>query len=221
MPSRASRTPVLRRLYHRYLDDSQTATFIRNVAKHYTVSSLERLTASRDRETKRAAILSLGFLSDFRSNEILARSLRDDDRGVRLLAENGIRALWCRDGSEAQQMWLRSIVRLNNAGQWHEAVEQASWLLDEAPRFAEVWNQRAIARFGLGEFAGSIEDGRRTLECNRYHFAAAVGLAQSYLHLDQGEAALECLQHALSVNPDLEQVRVQTRKLERLLKRKN
>ena len=42
--------------------------------------------------------MALGFVGDFSQNAALGRALHDRDRGVRLLADNGIRQLWRRDG---------------------------------------------------------------------------------------------------------------------------
>ena len=49
---------------------------------------------------------------------VLDRALTDRDRGVRTLAENGIRALWCRAGNDAQRQQLAIVIRTNAAGQY-------------------------------------------------------------------------------------------------------
>jgi tetratricopeptide (TPR) repeat protein len=164
--------------------------------------------------------MALGFLADFTSNTVLGRRLRDSDRGVRMLAENGLREIWCRDGSDSQQLWMRKLIRLNISKQSPVAIEQASLLIDEAPWFAEAWNQRAIAYYRVGRYAESVDDCSQTLELNPYHFAAAVGMANCYLQLNDGYAALECFRRALKLNPNLERVRTQAARLQKVLKRK-
>src|SRR5690606_37653483 len=121
----------------------------------YTLATLERLAEMGTRMSRRAAVLALGFLADYESNAVLGRALCDEDRGVRLLAENGIRELWRRAGNEDQQQEIGIIIRLNASRQYLEAVIRSDHLIDEAPWIAEGWNQRAVAYFHLGRFEES------------------------------------------------------------------
>ncbi|MEX2016822.1 MAG: tetratricopeptide repeat protein, partial [Candidatus Hydrogenedentales bacterium] len=147
-------------------------------------------------------------------------ALHDDDRGVRIIAENGIRELWQRDGSEAQRQQLRVVAHRNASRRYVDAAELASALVEEAPWFAEAWNQRAIALFHLDHYAASAGDCHQALELNPYHFGAAVGMAHCYLELNDAFAALENLRRALRLNPGLEGVRAQVDFLERSLEEK-
>jgi len=215
------RTPVVQRLYRRYLQDATAASFIRDVSRHYTIATLEQLAERGSRQTRRAATLALGLVADFRSNTVLGGRLRDADRGVRLLAETGLREIWDRDGNEDQQLWLRRIRRFNSAREHARALEEATCLLADAPWFAEVWNQRAVAHARLGAFQESIGDGRKVLERNPCHFAAATDMGHCYLQIDNGSVALECFRLALSLHPGLERVRIQIARLNRKLKRRS
>lgn len=210
-----SAEPVLVSLYRQYLDDEHAASFISAVAERYTLATLERLAEYGPRVTRRAAMLALGFIAPFESNAVLGRGLHDEDRGVRLLAENGIRDLWCRIGTAEQRGLLKSIMREINSEQLVDAVRHSNELIQEAPFFAEAWNQRAIAYFQMGYYEVSARDCQQALELNPYHFPAAIGLANCYLELDEGLSALASFRHALRINPDLESVRVQVEYLER------
>lgn len=207
MSKKRKREPELLRAFRCYLTDEDSARFISDVSQRYTVSTLERLAESGDRTARRAATMALGFLADYESNHVLGRRMNDDDRSVRLLAENGIRELWCRDGNATQQIQLQNIIRLNRACQYEQAAIEATSLIQEAPWFAEAWNQRGIALYSMGRYREATEDCHQTLELNPYHYAAAVGMAHCYLELDNAKAALECFQRALRLNPDLEDVR--------------
>jgi tetratricopeptide (TPR) repeat protein len=215
-----SRPPKLYRYYQQYLNEEDTAAFIKSVSQEYTVGTLSRLAAHDTRVTRRAAVLALTFLADYGENAVLGRALHDEDRGVRLLAENGIGELWQRDGSEAQRQTLRIVIRRNTARHYAQAVEIADALIEEAPWFAEAWNQRAIGYFHLNRFAESAGDCHQTLELNAYHYAAAVGMAHCYLELNDAYAALENFRRALRLNPGLEGVRAQVDYLERALEEK-
>lgn len=211
------RRPLLERLYQRYLDTEQTAVFVNAVARHYLLSTLERIAKGGNHVSRRAAIMAVGFLGDFSQNSLLGQALRDRDRGVRLLADSGIRQLWRRSGTPSQQEWLARICRLNQNEQYAEAMEEASQLIEECPVVAETWNQRAIGRFATRRFDEAASDCQQALERNPYHFGAAVGLAHCYLHLNEPFAALENFRRALSLNPDLADVRGQIELLERTL----
>jgi tetratricopeptide (TPR) repeat protein len=211
---------VLQRLYHRYLEDENSAAFIAAVSQRYLTSTLTRLASGGDHVSRRAAVLALGFVGDYSHNAVLGRALVDRDRGVRMLADNGIRALWRRDGNAQHRQQLARACRLNHGGQYEQAVGEAQRLIDEAPWFAEAWNQRGIGLFAMQRFEEAANDCHQTLELNAYHFGAAVGLAHSYLELDEPQAALENFRRALRLNPDLEDVRAQTDCLQRALEGK-
>lgn len=211
------RQPSLESLYQRYLTDHDSARFIKGVAASYLTGTLERLAEYGQRHTRRAATMALGFLGDYSSNSVMGRRLRDADRGVRILAENGIRELWYRDGSEGQRQALLVILRLNNARQWLPAERQATDLLEAAPRFAEAWHQRAVAGLQRRRFADAVEDCRQTLELNPDHFGAAVGMGQCYLEMNKPLAALDCFRRALRLCPGLEEVRAHVSYIERAL----
>jgi tetratricopeptide (TPR) repeat protein len=203
--------------YLRFLDSEDSAGFIRTIAQRYTLPSLERLAEMGRTNSRRGAILALSFLGDYRQNATLGRAMHDDDRGVRMLADNGVRELWRRDGNISQRRALANISRLNMAERFTDVVRLATRLIDEAPWFAEIWNQRAIALFNLRNFEASANDCHQTLELNPYHFPAAVGMGHCYLEMEDGLAALECFRRALKLNPDLEEVRAQVDYLQRSL----
>jgi tetratricopeptide (TPR) repeat protein len=212
--------PFLVLLYQQYLDDQDSADFITKVSRTYTQGTLERLSESSFPQVRRAAVLALGFLGDYETNAALGRALLDEDRTVRLLAENGIRNVWTRAGNDEQRQRLAVITRLNAAQHYQDAIDRAAQLIDAAPWFAEAWNQRAVARFAQGLYADSIRDCHQALEINPYHFAAAAGMGHAYLRLDNPVSALECFRRALRLNPNLEGVRSQIAQLTRLIEGK-
>ncbi len=206
-------TPRLTSIYLDYLQNLDTARFVEEVGRDYQQASLIRLTDADRVETRRAAALALGFLGNYSANSALGRLLLDHDRSVCLLAENSIKNIWPRDGSEDQRHILREIMRLIARQQYAEAVRMANILLEECPLFAEARNQRAIALFAIEEFQDAIEDNMIVLDLNPYHFGAAIGMAHAYLQLKEKELAVQSFRHALRINPSLESVR---RHLERI-----
>ncbi len=217
MSSNRRRTPFLSALYQQYLDNQDSAGLIRKISQCYTHGTLQRLAENQNREVRRAAVLALGFVGDYTSNHVVGRALLDDDRTVRMLAENAIRSIWTRAGNEEERQELGIVIRLNAAAQYQEAIYKATELVETAPWFAEAWNQRAVARFNLGQFTESIRDCHQALEINPYHFVAATSMGQSYLELKNHVSALESFRRALRLNPDLEGIRLQVVRLARMV----
>lgn len=215
------RTPLVHDLYQAYLNDQDTTAFVQTVSERYSVGSLERLARHGRREVRRAAVLALGFLADYRSNPTLGRCLTDEDRIVRTIAENGIRSIWRRPEHTAARKRLAKVIRLNTTTRYKEAIAAATELIDLAPQCSEAWNQRAIAYYNLSRFTESVNDCHQTLELNPYHFDAATGMGQCYLQLNDCIAALECFRRALRLNPGLEGVRAGAEYLERTLRKKS
>jgi tetratricopeptide (TPR) repeat protein len=209
--------PALVRLYHEYLESEDTAAFVQAVGERYLLSTLERLAIGGNHVVRRAAIMAVGFLGDDSHSPILGQAMNDRDRGVRLLADSGIRQLWRRHGSQQQQDRLARICRLNQNEHYAEAIDEATDLINDAPTFAEAWNQRAVGHFAQRQFEDAANDCHQTLELNSHHFGAAVGLAHCYLHLDEPFTALENFRRALALNPGLEDIRGQIVLLSRTL----
>ncbi len=216
----SSQDAVLLEFYQTYLVKQDSAAFIKNFSGQYTTGTLERLVVEGPRLTRRAAVLAMGFVAGYESNSVLGRALRDKDRGVRTLAENSIRNVWCRAGNQHQRQQLGVAIRLNQSRQFDEAVVRATELIASAPWFAEAWNQRAIANYKRTRHAESVRDCHQVLEINPYHFGAAACMGQCHLQLRNHAAALESFRRALRLYPDLEGVRANVAYLERSLKRK-
>ncbi|MEE2706343.1 MAG: tetratricopeptide repeat protein [Planctomycetota bacterium] len=220
MPRQPSSSPVLMTLYEEFLKHQDEASYGRAVAARYEASTLQRLAQVGDRYRRRAAVLGLGLLGEYDSNHVLGCALSDKDRGVRQLAEEAIESVWLRAGNDAHRDDLRIVMQRIAQRKFREAAECATELIERAPWFAEVWNQRSITYYQLDRYSDSIRDGRQALEINPYHFGAAVGMAKSYLKLNDHVSALECFRRALRLNPNLEQARAQIAFLEKSLKDK-
>ncbi len=217
MIDQPAQRPVLDDFYREFLNNERSADFVYAVSQHYTLASLRRLASSGQRMTRRAAVLAIGFLGDVQDNQLLGRAMSDRDRGVRLLADHGIRQVWFRVGNSGMDSGLRRLVRLNQQGQYASAIELASELIDTDPEVAECWNQRAAALYEVEDFAHSLCDYRRTLELNPYHFLAALGAGNCHLELGEVYEALEHFRQAVEINPDLEMVRTQIDHLQRIV----
>ncbi|MGN6134392.1 MAG: HEAT repeat domain-containing protein [Aureliella sp.] len=211
---RATHTSVLVRSYQRYLQDGETARFIQAVASRYSLATLLRVLQEGDTYRRRAAALALGFIGDVSCNEALGPLLCDRDRKVRLVVDDALRAIWSRDGAPDQRHLLERVMRLNECGDHEQAVKLATELIDCNSQFAEAYHQRSLALFHVDCIAEAIEDCRRVLQLNHFHYAAMIGLGHCHLELGDLLESLTWFRAALETYPDLEPVRMQVRRLE-------
>lgn len=200
-------SPLLVHYFEAYLRDQEIEDFRLNVTARYTEGSLARLARSPSPKARRAAVLALGLVGSYEINAVVARSLRDPDPTVRNLANSALWAIWFRADSPENNATLEEVHDLNNRRKFAEAQDLATRLIDRAPKFAEAYNQRAIASFFRGRFAESEADCRRALELNPYHIGALAGLGQCYLRLERRDEALATFRRALKLQPFSEGLR--------------
>jgi len=166
----------------------------------YTEGTLQRLLTHPDPETRRAAVLALGLVGTMDSNGPLARVLHDDDQPAARMAADALWQVWFRGGTEEQNSELQRVLHLPD---FLEILAGLDDLARENPRFAEVYNQRAILHFRRGDFPRSVADCERALELNPYHFGAQAGMGQCFMKLRKPRAALRAFRQALQTNPTL------------------
>lgn len=212
--------PLLAYQYERYLVDQDISAYISSVGKSYTVGSLQRVVTAGDRSARRGAVLALSRMADYRANSTLGRMLSDSDRGVRTLAESGIRRLWMRIGTPSQQRHLVAIREHLEEREHDRAAQLSTALVEDAPWIAQGWYFRGKAFFQMEQFEAAIQDCHQALEINAYHFLAASVMGQAYQRQENAVAALEAYRRALRLNPSMEEVRAQVIHLQRSLKDK-
>lgn len=108
---------------------------------------------------------------------------------------------WSASGSPTIDLLLERGRDAMNDGDMKAAVEHFTALIDHAPEFAEGWNARATAFFGLEEYGLSISDIRQTLVLNPRHFGAMQGLGRILEELEDPENALKAYQAAAALHP--------------------
>ena len=204
--------------YERYLVDQDVDLYLRTTSSRYTIGGLERVATCTDRTARRGALLALGHLADYRSNAALGRALVDSDRGVRSLAENGIRRLWQRVGTPTQQRHLHAIAQHLEGQRFDRAAQLTTALVEDAPWIAQAWYYRGKSFFQLNQHEAAARDCHQALEINAYHFLAASMMGQAYQLLGDPVSALDSFRRALRLNPNMEEVRAQVIHLQRSLK---
>ena len=182
--------------YEAFLRDRDLDQFRDRVLARYTEGTLARvLISSASVPARRAAVLALGVFGSFEQcNSALGRAMCDGDPVVRTMAESALWAIWFRADSPENNQTLDEVRLLIGHERLDAAVALATKLIARAPRFAEAYNQRAIALFFQGRFSESAEDCKRVLQLNPYHTGAVSGLAKCQLQLNQPHEALKIAQ---------------------------
>jgi len=179
--------------------------------------ALVAIADTRDVETRRLGVLALGERGLMTDMPQLSQALRDVDPLVRAFAENTMWRVWSRSGDDAVDQLFAVGVEQMDARLGEAAVETFTEVIRRRPEFAEGWNKRATVYYLVGEYEKSLADCDEVMKRNPYHFGALSGYGMIYLQLDRPAKALDYLQQALRVNPNLESVQQTVEMLKSML----
>jgi len=193
--------------YESFLKDQDLDAFRQNVTTRYNEGTLTRLIEASDPQARRAAVLALGLTGTFAVNAAVARALRDPDPTVRRTADMALWAIWFRADTPENNATLEEVRELIGRRRLEEAIVLSTRLIERSPKFAEAYNQRAIAEFFLGRFKESAEDCKKVVERNPYHIGALSGLANCQIRLEKRDSALETLRKAAKIQPYSDDIR--------------
>jgi tetratricopeptide (TPR) repeat protein len=199
-----------------FLDDRDLEAFRDRVAARYNEGTLGRiLEGSSSVAARRAAVFSLGLLGTYQnSNGVLGRALKDPDPAVRGMTETALWEIWFRAESAEHNQALEKVRQAISRQQLDLAENLATRLIEQAPDFAEAYNQRAIVYYQQRKFAESVHDCREVLRHNPYHFGAIAGMVECQLQLSRPRDALKTLRQGLKIQPFSNSIRDLIRELE-------
>jgi len=173
-----------------------------------------------DVAARRAAVQQLAESGTMADLPALAAALRDPDPLVRAFVESAMWSVWSHSGhAEIDRLFAVGVEQMGRR-ELPAAVETFSRIIERRPDFAEGWNKRATAYFLLGDYRRSLADCDEVMARNPYHWGALSGYGMIYMQLDQPARAIEYLERALTVNPNLEQVAHTIEALQRLLQQR-
>ncbi|PWQ96884.1 tetratricopeptide repeat protein [Leucothrix pacifica] len=124
-----------------------------------------------------------------RQLDTLFDSLRHAKSEVEALShEREIWRIWIApEDKTLRKLMDAAIDKVRNA-EYEVSVEMFDDIIERYPKYAEVWNQRALAHFQLRNFEASLKDIATTLKLEPRHFGALSG--RGVIHLEQGETKL-------------------------------
>ena len=110
---------------------------------------------------------------------------------------------WRKSGSPALDLLLQRGLDALDLGDYDQAIEHFTAVIDHDPTFTEAWNERATAYFYRGDIGPSLADIGHVLTLNPRHFGALSGLAMILESTGKPEKALEAYRAALAIHPHL------------------
>jgi tetratricopeptide (TPR) repeat protein len=161
---------------------------------------------SGDVLARRAAVQHLADSAIMADLPALAAALRDADPIVRGFVESAMWSVWSRSGdADVDRLFAIGVEQMSQR-QLGAAVETFTRVIERRPDFAEGWNKRATVYFMLGDHRRSLADCDEVMARNPFHWGALSGYGMIYMQLDQPARAIDYLEKALAVNPNLDQV---------------
>ena len=157
----------------------------------------------QDSTARRQAADRLGAIGGASAVEPLVQALRDEDWGVRTIAEHSLWQIWCRSGDGTADALLQEGIGALERKAWAKAVATFTQVIERVPEFAEGYNKRATTYYLMGKYAQAIADCDATIARNPHHFGALSGEGLCYLALGQLRTARDCFRRALAVNPNM------------------
>jgi tetratricopeptide (TPR) repeat protein len=160
-----------------------------------------------DRDITHTALVCLALTGTMAEAAPITGMLCDDDEKTAEFAEQALWSIWFRAGDEQSNRTLNLAMRLLSRDEYTPAIEWLSILALRRPEFAEVFNQRATARFLDGQYEAAMQDTGVTLRLNPLHFGAMATEGHCHAALGRTDRAIEMYHAALQINPRMSTIR--------------
>lgn len=154
-------------------------------------------------ELRYAALSRLAQIGTADAADAVLPRLHDEEPGLRAVALGTVWRMWGRSGDREIDTLYDDGTAEMKEGNVLEAIRIFTDIIGRRPDFAEAWNKRATLYFMVGQFDLSMQDCEEVLQRVPKHFGALAGYAQMLAERDQPERALELMQRAVEVNPDM------------------
>ena len=124
------------------------------------------------------------------------------DKNIAKQLESKIWKHWLTDGSNrSSNLQMQRGINLLQSGKLNNALKLFENLSKKEPRWAEPINKIATIKFLMGDYMGSVNDIKLTLQIEPRHFGAISGLVQINMHLKNFNEALRNLDYVLKIHP--------------------
>ncbi len=174
------------------------ATGAQGAAKAPAAASTGQPVPGRPAVTKDAAPSRRDLLDGLHARLYLAK----DGPQARIIART-IRELWLKAGTDTAVLLISQADKALKAGHGGVAMRILDLVVRRWPDYAEAWNQRAVARYMLGDAKGALRDLDKVLSLEPRHFEALFTRAAILQELGRQDAAMEAYRAALLIYPGM------------------
>ncbi len=136
-----------------------------------------------------------------RIDDLFTRLAETTDEAEGQVIGDRIQSLWLASGGATATLLMRRAATAAEAGEFTAALDVLDGLIALQPTLAEVWHQRAIVHFQMGDLEAVVADVRQVLTFEPRHFAALAGLAQTFHRAGDAARALQAVRASLAINP--------------------
>jgi tetratricopeptide (TPR) repeat protein len=186
------------------LESKDLCGLLQFLKSRWTAEQIVELLKSRHCDARKVAALALSLVGGACCLGPLSEQLKDPDPVVNEMAEHALWSIWFRSGNCEANHQLCKGAQAMERQEMEKAIEHFTRAIEIDPKFAEAYNQRAIAHYLLERLDESIADCRRTTELMPCHFNAWAGMGHCYAHQGRIEEALASYEKALEINPHQE-----------------
>ncbi len=109
--------------------------------------------------------------------------------------------IWLNTGNIEMNTLVRLGTESLSKGDYTDAINIFTQVVDRNPNFSEGWNKRATAFYLRGNYKSAIDDIHRTLNLENRHFGALAGLATIYSEIGDEYGVLNTLEKLYKIHP--------------------
>ncbi|WP_291723695.1 tetratricopeptide repeat protein [Bernardetia sp.] len=109
--------------------------------------------------------------------------------------------IWLNTGNVEMNTLVRLGTESLSKGEYTEAINVFTQVVERDPSFAEGWNKRATAFYLRGNYKAAIDDIYQTLYLENRHFGALAGLATIYSEIGDEHGVLNTLERLYKIHP--------------------
>lgn len=131
----------------------------------------------------------------------------DTDPSTAKGAERRILRLWLESGSPTIDLLMSWSLKAMQQEDYPKALDYLDQVVTLKPDYVEGWNKRATVFFLTDDYGKALADIERVLALEPRHFGALSGLGMIFKDIGEEERAIEAFEHALRIDPLLDNVR--------------
>ena len=164
-------------------------------------------------------IVTFGDQTDTRLDELFATLQNNGSVVVQHETIQTIWKIWYESDREEINKLMEEGGEAVLSGQLEKAESIFTQIIENSPEFSEGWNRRATVRYHRRDFAGSLDDIKKTLALEPRHFGAIWGRGMILGLQGDFAGAIQAFKQMLQITPYSEDARRRIELLEKEIRK--